>query len=390
MSPSSYIWQDPLKLKDLLNDEEKLTLQSAHRYGQETLLPRITKLNREDKHDTQFLKEAGDLGFLGMTLKSHGCAGASYVQYGLVASELERVDSSYRSSLSVQSSLTMEAIAQFGSDEQKERFLPALRSGEKIGAFALTEPNHGSDPSGLSTKATPDGKNWILNGSKTWITHAPIADILVIWAKDHHGQICGFVVERGMHGLETVPIHGKLALRASSTGMIYLKDVKVDEANYLKLSHSLRAPFACLNKARYTIAWGALGAAEDAWLQARQYALDRLQFGGPLAQKQLIQLKLADMQTELALAWHATLRLGRLMDEGKGTHEMISMLKRNNTQKALHITRMARDILGGNGIVDEYGVMRHMCNLEAVTTYEGTHDIHGLILGKAQTGLGAF
>lgn len=330
------------------------------------------------------------MGYLGMTLKTHGCAAASYVQYGLVAAELERVDSSYRSSFSVQSSLCMEAIAQFGSDEQKDKYLPDLRTGKKIGAFGLTEPNHGSDPSGLLTKATPDGKGWRLNGSKTWITHSPIADVIVVWAKDDQNQICGFIVERGMKGLETPVIHGKLSLRASSTGMIYLQDVKLGAEHQLKLSHSLRAPFACLNKARYTICWGVLGAAEDAWHKARSYAIERIQFGMPLAQKQLIQLKLADMQTELTLALHATLRLGRLMDEGKACHEMISMLKRNNTLKALQITRQARDILGANGIVDEYRIMRHMCNLEAVTTYEGTHDIHGLILGKAQTGLAAF
>jgi glutaryl-CoA dehydrogenase len=364
--------------------------ESAHQFCQERLMPRILEANRHERFDREIMNEFGEMGFLGATLEGYGCAGVSYVAYGLMAREVERVDSGYRSAFSVQSSLVMYPIHAFGSEEQKEKFLPKLRSGEFVGCFGLTEPDAGSDPSSMRTRARKVDGGYRVSGSKTWITNAPIADLAVVWAKDDEGTLRGFVLERGMEGLSFPKIEGKFSLRASTTGMIMMDDVFVPEGNRLPGVKSFAGPFSCLNRARYGISWGAMGAAEFCMHAARQYTLDRKMFGRPLANTQLIQKKLADMETEIALGLNAVLRVGRLFDEGKVAPEMISLVKRNNCGKALDIARVSRDMHGGNGIVDEYHVIRHVLNLETVNTYEGTHDVHALILGRAITGLNAF
>ncbi|MCH4151942.1 MAG: acyl-CoA dehydrogenase [Sphingobium sp.] len=388
-----FAWSDPLLIDAELSDEERLIRDTAHGFAQDQLQPRVLEAYRHETIDREFFREAGALGLLGITLpERYGGAAASYVSYGLVAREIERVDSGYRSMLSVQSSLVMHPIYAYGSEEQRQAHLPALASGEKVGCFGLTEPDAGSDPAGMRTSAVKVEGGYRLNGTKTWISNAPIADVMVVWAKSdaHGGGIRGFILERGMKGLTTPKIEGKLSLRASVTGQIVMDDVVVPEAALLPDAEGLKGPFGCLNRARYGIAWGAMGAAEFCWHAARQYGLDRHQFGRPLAATQLFQKKLADMQTEITLGLFGALRLGRLMDEGKATPDMVSMLKRNNCGKALDIARAARDMHGGNGIADEYHVMRHAANLETVNTYEGTHDVHALILGRAQTGLQAF
>ena len=383
-------WSDIFLLKDQLSEEENMIKETAANYAQDKLMTRVLDNNRNESFDKNIFKEMGAIGLLGSTIKGYNCPGVSYVAYGLIAREIERVDSSYRSCMSVQSSLVMHPIYTFGSEDQKNRFLPKLASGEYIGAFCLTEPNHGSDPGSMETKAVETKGGYILNGSKTWITNSPIADILIIWAKDEQNILRGFIVERGFKGLETPALKGKFSLRASTTGMIHLSDVFVPEENKLPLVKSFKGPFSCLDSARYGIAWGALGAAEFCWHAALQYTLDRKQFGKPLAANQLIQKKLADMQTEISLALQGSLRVGRLKDEGKSTPDMVSLIKRNSTGKALEVARIARDMHGANGVSDEYHVIRHVMNLEAVNTYEGTHDIHALILGRAQTGIAAF
>lgn len=383
-------WEDPLRLELQLSDEEVAIRDSAARYCQQQLQPRILQANRNEQFDPAIMREMGALGFLGGTVDGYACPGLSHVAYGLLAREIERVDSGYRSAMSVQSSLVMYPIHAFGSEQQRQDYLPKLASGEWIGCFGLTEPDHGSDPAGMRCRARKVDGGYCLSGAKMWITNAPIADLLLVWAKDDSGQIGGFLLQRGMSGLSTPRIDGKFSLRASITGEIVMDGVFVPEANRLPAAAGLKAPFACLNKARYGIAWGALGAAEFCWLAARRYVLERQQFGRPLAANQLIQLKLADMQTEIALGLQAVLRVGRLLDESQATPEMVSLIKRNSCGKALEIARKARDMHGGNGIADEYHVIRHMNNLEAVNTYEGTHDIHALILGKAQTGIQAF
>ena len=383
-------WSDIFLLKDQLSEEENMIKETAANYAQDKLMTRVLDNNRNESFDKNIFKEMGAIGLLGSTIKGYNCPGISYVAYGLIAREIERVDSSYRSCMSVQSSLVMHPIYTFGSEDQKNRFLPKLASGEYIGAFGLTEPNHGSDPGSMETKAVETKGGYILNGSKTWITNSPIADILIIWAKDEQNILRGFIVERGFKGLETPALKGKFSLRASTTGMIHLSDVFVPEENKLPLVKSFKGPFSCLDSARYGIAWGALGAAEFCWHAALQFTLDRKQFGKPLAANQLIQKKLADMQTEISLALQGSLRVGRLKDEGKSTPDMVSLIKRNSTGKALEIARIARDMHGANGVSDEYHVIRHVMNLEAVNTYEGTHDIHALILGRAQTGIAAF
>ncbi len=384
-------WADPFLLEEELDDAQKLIRDTARQYAQEKLMPRILEANRHEVFDREILREMGELGFLGCTLpEEYGCAGVDYVSYGLVAREIERVDSSYRSAMSVQSSLVMFPIWAYGSEEQRRRFLPALARGELVGCFGLTEPDQGSDVAGMKTRARRVPGGWRLSGSKTWITNAPIADVMVVWARDEEGPVRGFLLERGMEGLETPRIEGKFALRASATGMILMDDVFVPEENRLPGVEGLRGPFGCLNRARYGIAWGAMGAAEFCWHAARAYVLERRQFGRPLAAYQLVQKKLADMQTEIALGLLAALRVGRLLDAGRASAEVISLIKRNNCGKALEIARIARDMHGGNGIADEYHVIRHVMNLEAVNTYEGTHDIHALILGRAQTGIQAF
>jgi len=387
---SDFVWSDPLFFDEELKDDERLIRDSARAYAQERLMPRIIEANRHERFDRKILNEMGELGFLGSTIEGYGCAGVNYVAYGLVAREIERVDSAYRSVLSVQSSLVMHPIHAYGTEEQRQRWLPHLATGEIVGCFGLTEPNHGSDPGSLTSHARKVSGGYRLNGAKTWITNSPIADIFVVWAKDDENVIRGFLLERGMEGLSAPSINGKFSLRASSTGEISMNDMFVPDDNFLPGAAGLAGPFGCLNRARYGIAWGALGAAEFCWHAARQYTLEREQFGRPLAANQLIQLKLANMQTEITLGLHATLRLGRLMDQGRSTPEMVSLLKRNSTVKALDIARVARDMHGANGISDEFHVIRHMMNLEAVTTYEGTHDIHALILGRAQTGIPAF
>jgi glutaryl-CoA dehydrogenase len=388
---AQFDWQDPLRFEDELSEEERMIRDAARAYAKDKLAPRIKMAFREERFDSAVLREMGELGFLGSTLTGYGCAGTSYVAYGLVAHEIEKVDSAYRSSLSVQSSLTMYPIHAFGSVAQKEKYLPRMATGETIAAFGLTEPDHGSDAGGMRSRAKKVDGGYVLNGSKMWISHAPVADLLLIWAKDEAGEVRGFLVERKeAKGLTTPKIEGKFSLRASSTGEIAMQDVFVPEGNLLPGVKGLRGPFSCLNNARYGIAWGALGAATSCWHAARDYTVGRKAFGKPLAANQLIQKKLADMQTEITLGMHSCLRLGRLMDEHRATPEMISMLKRNSTGKALDIARQARDMHGGNGIVDEYNVIRHLLNLETVNTYEGTHDIHALILGRAQTGLAAF
>ncbi len=387
---TAFAWDDPLRLDSLLTEDERAIRDAARAYCQDRLFPRVLLANRHESFDRAIMTEMGEMGFLGATLDSHGCAGVNYVSYGLIAREVERVDSGYRSAFSVQSSLVMYPIWAFGSAEQKDRFLPRLRSGEFVGCFGLTEPDAGSDPASMRTRARKVDGGYLLNGSKTWITNSPLADVLLVWAKDETDTIRGFLLERGMKGLETPKIEGKFSLRASVTGMIMMADVFVPEANLLPGVKGLHGPFSCLNNARYGIAWGALGAGEFCWQAARDYTMQRMMFGRPLAATQLIQKKLADMQTEIALGLQAVLRLGRLMDAHDAAPEMISLCKRNSCGKALAIAREARDMHGGNGIADEYHVIRHVMNLEAVNTYEGTHDVHALILGRAQTGLSAF
>jgi glutaryl-CoA dehydrogenase len=387
---SPFAWDDALRLESALTEDERAIRDAAHDFCQEKLFPRVLMANRLEKFDREIMNEFGEMGFLGATLEGYGCAGVNYVSYGLISREVERVDSGYRSAFSVQSSLVMYPIYAFGSEDQRQKYIPKLRSGEFVGCFGLTEPDAGSDPASMRTRAKQVDGGFLLNGSKTWITNAPIADVLVVWAKDDAGDIRGYLLERGMPGLEQPKIEGKFSLRASVTGMIMMQDVFVPAENQLPGVKGLRGPFSCLNMARYGIAWGALGAAEFCWHAARDYTLQRMMFGRPLAATQLIQKKLADMQTEITLGLHAVLRLGRLMDEHDAAPEMISLLKRNNCGKALDIARVARDMHGGNGIVDEYHVIRHVMNLETVNTYEGTHDVHALILGRAQTGLSAF
>ena len=386
----TFDWTDPLLLEEELGEEERMVRDSARAYCREKLLPRVLEANRHERFDREIMNEMGALGFLGATIEGYGCAGVNYVSYGLIAREVERVDSGYRSAMSVQSSLVMHPIYAFGSEAQRQKYLPKLASGEWVGCFGLTEPDHGSDPASMTTRAIAVPGGWRLSGAKMWITNAPIADVLVVWAKAEDEVIHGFILERGMQGLSTPRIEGKFSLRASVTGEIVMDEVLVPEANLLPGVSGLRGPFSCLNSARYGIAWGSLGAAEFCWHAARNYTLERRQFGRPLAANQLIQKKLVDMQTEITLGLHACLRLGRLKDVGRDTPEMVSILKRNNCGKALDIARTARDMHGGNGIADEYHVIRHVMNLEAVNTYEGTHDIHALILGRAQTGIAAF
>jgi glutaryl-CoA dehydrogenase len=382
-------WEDPLLLDLDLTDDERMIRDAAHAYCQEKLQTRVLEANRHEVFHREIMTEMGEMGMLGCTIDGYGCAGVSHVAYGLIAREVERVDSGYRSAMSVQSSLVMHPIYAYGTDEQKERFLPRLATGEIVGCFGLTEPDHGSDPAGMKSRATKVDGGYVLTGNKMWITNSPIADIAVVWAK-LDGVIKGFILERGMKGFSTPKIEGKFSLRASITGEIVMDEVFVPEANLLAHVEGLKGPFGCLNKARFGIAWGVLGAAEFCWHAARQYTLDRKQFNRPLAANQLIQMKLADMQTDITLGLHSVLRLGRLMDQGLAAPEAISLLKRNNCGKALAIARVSRDMHGGNGISDEFHVIRHSMNLEAVNTYEGTHDIHGLILGRAQTGIQAF
>ena len=389
MKPT-FDWADPLLLEDQLTEEERMVRDSARAYAQAKLMPRILEANRHEKFDRGIIDEMGALGFLGPTIEGYGCAGVNHVCYGLIAREIERVDSAYRSTMSVQSSLVMHPIHAYGTEEQRERWLPGLAKGEIVGCFGLTEPGVGSDPNGMITRARKADGGFRVSGAKMWITNAPVADIMVVWAKDDAGEMRGYVLERGMKGLTTPKIEGKFSLRASVTGEIVMDDVFVPEANLLPNVKGLKGPFGCLTKARYGISWGAMGSAEFCWHAARQYTLDRIQFGKPLAANQLIQKKLADMQTEITLQLQMSLRLGRLMDEGRATPEMVSMAKRNATGKALDIARAARDMHGGNGVSDEFHVIRHAMNMEAVNTYEGTHDIHALVLGRAQTGISAF
>jgi glutaryl-CoA dehydrogenase len=386
-------WEDAFRLEDQLSEEERMLRDGAHAYAQEKLQPRAIAAYREEKSDPAIFREMGEMGLLGVTIpEEYGGLGSSYVAYGLIAREIERVDSGYRSMMSVQSSLVMYPIYAYGSEEQRKKYLPKLASGEWIGCFGLTEPDAGSDPAGMKTKATKTSGGYVLNGSKMWISNAPIADVFVVWAKSeaHGGKIRGFVLDKGAKGLSAPKIGGKLSLRASITGEIVMKDVEVGEDALLPNVEGLKGPFGCLNRARYGIAWGVLGSAEFCWHAARSYGLDRKQFNRPLAQTQLYQKKLADMMTEIALGLQACLTVGRLMDEAKAAPEMISIIKRNNCGKALDIARMARDMHGGNGIQEDFQIMRHSANLETVNTYEGTHDVHALILGRAITGLQAF
>jgi len=382
--------QDILLLDDQLTDEELSIQKSARDYCQKELMPGILDANRNEIFNKSIYKEMGQLGFLGAPIDGYGCAGTNYVSYGLIAREIERVDSSYRSAFSVQTSLAMHAIHKFGSEEQKEFYLPQMAKGDLIGCFGLTEPDAGSDPGSMKTNAKKVDGGYNLNGSKTWITNSPIADVLIIWAKDEQGILRGFIVDRGVDGLNTPKLEGKFSLRASITGQIFLDDVFVSDEKVLPDVQSFKGPFSCLNMARYGIAWGAMGAAEFCWNASLEYTLDRVQFGKPLASKQLVQMKLANMQTDIALGLQGALRVGRLIDENKMKPEMISLVKRNNCQKGLDIAREARDIHGGNGISDEYHVIRHCMNLEAVNTYEGTHDVHSLILGQKQTDIASF
>ncbi len=383
-------WEDLLRLDSQLSEEERMIRDNVREYCNKSLMPRILKANRNEVFHSEIYKEMGELGILGASIKGYGCAGVGYVSYGLITREIERVDSSYRSAFSVQSSLAMYAIYKFGSDEQKDQLLPEMAAGNLIGCFGLTEPDAGSDPGSMLSNAKKVEGGYKLNGSKTWITNAPVADIFVIWAKDEQGVLRGFIARKGFKGLEAKVLEGKFALRASTTGQIFMTDVFIPDDHVLPLAQSFKGPFSCLNIARYGIAWGVMGAAEFCWHAARQYTLDRTQFGTPLASKQLVQKKLADMQTEISLGLQAALRVGRLIDEEQMIPEMISLIKRNNCGKALDVARMARDIHGGNGVIDEYHVMRHTMNLEAVNTYEGTHDIHALILGNLQTNIAAF
>jgi glutaryl-CoA dehydrogenase len=390
MSKSTFKWEDPFLFNDQLTDEERMIRDTARKYCQDKLMPRVLEANRHEIFHREIMNEMGSMGLLGSTIpEEYGGVGLNYVSYGLVAREVERVDSGYRSAMSVQSSLVMHPINAYGSEEQKKKYLPKLASGELIGCFGLTEPNHGSDPGSMETRAKKVDGGYIVHGNKMWITNSPIADVFIVWGK-LDGEIRGFILEKGMKGLSAPKIEGKFSLRASSTGEIVMDEVFVPEENLLPNVSGLKGPFGCLNKARYGIAWGALGAAEFCWHAARQYTLDRPQFGRPLAANQLIQLKLANMMTEITLGLQSVLRVGRLMDEDKSTPEMVSLVKRNSCGKALEIARHSRDMHGGNGISDEYHVIRHVMNLEAVNTYEGTHDIHALILGRAQTGLQAF
>ena len=383
-------WEDPMALDSLLTEEERMVQETARQFAQEKLMPRIVEAYNEEKEDPDIIPEMGELGLLGPTIHGYGCAGVSYVSYGLIAREVEMVDSSYRSTLSVQSSLVMWPIYNYGTEAQREKYLPKLASGEWIGAFGLTEPDHGSDPGGMKTSAKKVDGGYQLNGAKMWISNSPLAQVFVVWAKDDEDVIRGFILERGMEGLSTPKLKNKLSLRASTTGEIVMDNVFVPDENFLPEARGLGGPFGCLNNARYGIAWGALGAAEFCWKAAREYALDRTQFGKPLASYQLVQKKLADMQTDIFIGLQSCLQMGRMMDDGSCAPELISMLKRNSTGKARDICRDARDIHGGNGITDEYHVMRHMMNMETIYTYEGTHDIHALILGRAQTGIQAF
>jgi len=394
-SNPAFNWADPLLLTEQLTEEERMVADAARTYCQEKLAPRVLEAFRHEKMDTSIFREMGELGLLGPTIpEEYGGAGMNYVCYGLIAREVERVDSGYRSMMSVQSSLVMVPINEFGSEEQKRKYLPKLASGEWIGCFGLTEPNHGSDPGSMETRAVQTANGFRITGNKMWITNSPVADVFVVWAKcvggDYDGRIRGFILEKGMKGLSAPAIHGKVGLRTSVTGEIVMDNVEVGFEQMLPHVSGLKGPFTCLNSARFGIAWGALGAAEFCWHTARQYTLDRIQFGRPLAANQLIQKKLADMQTEITLGLQGCLRLGRMKDEGTAAVEITSIMKRNSCGKALEIARMARDMLGGNGISDEFGIARHLVNLEVVNTYEGTHDIHALILGRAQTGIAAF
>jgi glutaryl-CoA dehydrogenase len=391
MSKASFNWVDPLLLDTQLTEEERMIRDAAAEYAQGRLMPRIHDAFRNETSDPTIFREMGELGLLGITIpEQYGGAALNYVSYGLIAREIERVDSGYRSMMSVQSSLVMLPIYQFGTEAQKQKYLPKLATGEWIGCFGLTEPNYGSDAGGMITRAKKVPGGFSLTGSKMWISNSPIADIFVVWAKNDEGLIRGYILEKGMKGLSAPAIHSKVGLRASITGEIVMDSVFIPEENAFPEVQGLKGPFTCLNSARYGIAWGALGAAEDCWFRSRQYTLDRKQFGRPLAANQLIQKKLADMQTEIALGLQGCLRLGRMKDEGTASVEITSILKRNSCGKALDIARMARDMMGGNGISDEFGVARHLVNLEVVNTYEGTHDIHALILGRAQTGIAAF
>ncbi len=389
-SSPSFDWEDPFLLRDQLTDEERMVTDTARQFFQKELMPNIVSANRNEHFDRNIMRQMGEMGLLGVTIEGYDCAGMSSVAYGLLAKEIEAVDSGYRSAMSVQSSLVMHPIYEYGTEEQRERFLPKLASGEYVGCFGLTEPDSGSDPASMSTRARKVDGGYEMSGNKMWITNSPIADVFVVWAKDDEGIIRGFILEKGMKGLSAPKIEGKFSLRASVTGEIVMDKVFVPEANAFPDIRGLKGPFGCLNKARYGIAWGSMGAAEFCWKAARQYTLDRKQFGRPLAATQLVQLKLANMQTEITLGLQAALRVGRLMDEHNAAPEMISLIKRNNCGKALDIARVARDMHGGNGISDEYHIIRHVMNLEAVNTYEGTHDIHALILGRAQTGIQAF
>ena len=387
---AEFQWMDPLLIHDLLTDDERLIQDTVARYCQDRLQPRILEANRQETVDREIFYEMGELGMLGSTIQGYGCAGLNYVCYGLIAREVERVDSSYRSMMSVQSSLVMHPINAYGSDQQKEKYLPHLATGNWVGCFGLTEPDHGSDPGSMRTRAHRVDSGYRLVGSKMWITNSPIADVFIVWAKNDEGTIRGFILDRGMEGLSTPVIEGKFSLRASVTGEIVMDNVFVPEENILPGVSGLSGPFGCLNRARYGISWGSMGAAEFCWHSARNYVLEREQFGRPLAANQLIQKKLADMQTDIALGLSGALRVGRLKEEGRMLPDAISMLKRNNCGKALDIARVARDMHGANGVSDEYHVIRHVMNLEAVNTYEGTHDVHALILGRAQTGIQAF
>ncbi|MDA9936766.1 acyl-CoA dehydrogenase [Gammaproteobacteria bacterium] len=383
-------WEDILRLDGQLTEEERMIRDNVRDYCNKSLMPRILDANRNEKFHPEIYREMGELGILGASIKGYGCAGVGYVSYGLITREIERIDSSYRSAFSVQSSLAMYAIYQFGSEAQKEDLLPQMAAGNLIGCFGLTEPDAGSDPGSMTSNAKKVDGGYKLNGSKTWITNAPVADVFIIWAKDEQGVLRGFIAKKDFKGLDTKVLEGKFALRASITGQIFMSDVFIPDDYVLPLAQSFRGPFSCLNMARYGIAWGAMGAAEFCWHAARQYTLDRTQFGTPLAAKQLVQKKLADMQTEITLGLQAALRVGRLIDDEQMIPEMISLIKRNNCGKALDVARMARDMHGGNGVIDEYHVVRHSMNLEAVNTYEGTHDIHALILGNLQTNIAAF
>ncbi len=390
MSGGHFDWEDPLSFDGLLTSEERQIRDAAREYATNKLMPRILESNRHETFDIEVMREMGELGFLGATIDGFGCAGIGYVAYGLIAREFERVDTSFRSALGVQTTLAMTPIYLFGSQAQREKYLPRMATAELLGCFGLTEPDHGSDPSGMRARAKKVQGGYILNGTKTWITHAPIADLMIVWAKDDEDVIRGFILEKGMSGLETAKIEGKFSVRASPTGQIFMNDVFVPEESVLPNARGLKAPFACLNNARFGICWGSMGSAEFCWHAARQYSLDRIQFGKPLAANQLIQKKLADMQTEISLGLLSTLHVSRLRDSGLATPEMLSLLKRNCAGKALEIARASRDIHGGNGISDEYHVIRHLMNMETVNTLEGTHDIHALVLGRAQTGISAF